>query len=191
MAKMSDHTGTRAVEIVFIHKYPIHTGYPQCSVRLSHKCLVFSQSLMSSWVSASSTSFKSLPPSDLSLHNCLYLQDQSHCHQSEICQICQKDLRVHFGPDTKNYTVRCILNSMLFPVDSTYEILGSISSVSTFGTTIIILNDMDIAYNLLEKRSATYSCRPTSVFGGEMFVYIPSLRYPRLIFWRYSHQGRL
>ena len=50
------------------------------------------------------------------------------------------------------------------------QILGPISSVSALGTNIIVVNDVDIAYELLEKRSATYSCRPTSVFGGEMFV---------------------
>ncbi|KAH8113547.1 cytochrome P450 [Phellopilus nigrolimitatus] len=48
------------------------------------------------------------------------------------------------------------------------ELYGPISSVNVFGQNIIILNEARIAYDLLEKRSATYSDRPTMVFGGEM-----------------------
>ncbi|KNG82926.1 O-methylsterigmatocystin oxidoreductase [Aspergillus nomiae NRRL 13137] len=48
------------------------------------------------------------------------------------------------------------------------ELYGPISSVSMFGQTIIILNDHQVAVDLMEKRSATYSSRPRMVFAGEI-----------------------
>ena len=45
---------------------------------------------------------------------------------------------------------------------------GPISSVSAFGSHIIIINDLEVAYDLLDARSAVYSSRPTLTFGGEM-----------------------
>ncbi|KAL5481169.1 hypothetical protein ACEPAI_10110 [Sanghuangporus weigelae] len=48
------------------------------------------------------------------------------------------------------------------------ELYGPISSVTTFGQTLIILNDQSIAFELFEKRSVIYSSRPRFVFGGEM-----------------------
>lgn len=45
---------------------------------------------------------------------------------------------------------------------------GPISSVTALGTTIIVLNSPEVAFELLEKRSATYSSRPNLIFGNEM-----------------------
>ncbi|TDL20089.1 cytochrome P450 [Rickenella mellea] len=45
---------------------------------------------------------------------------------------------------------------------------GPISSVSVFGQTMILINDAQIAYDLLEKKSSIYSDRPSLVFAGEM-----------------------
>lgn len=45
---------------------------------------------------------------------------------------------------------------------------GPVSSVSVMGQTIVIVNDYKATFDLLEKRSAIYSSRPTMVFGGEM-----------------------
>ncbi|KAL9122563.1 MAG: hypothetical protein Q9187_000877 [Circinaria calcarea] len=45
---------------------------------------------------------------------------------------------------------------------------GPISSVTAFGKTLIILNDPQVAFELLEKRSAKHSSRPHLVFGGEL-----------------------
>lgn len=45
---------------------------------------------------------------------------------------------------------------------------GPISSVEVFGSTMIIVNDRDVAVDLLDKRSAIYSCRPVLTFGGEL-----------------------
>ncbi|KAF5856283.1 hypothetical protein ETB97_007639 [Aspergillus alliaceus] len=42
---------------------------------------------------------------------------------------------------------------------------GPISSVTTFGQTIIILNDARLAHELLEKRSAIHSSRPACTFS--------------------------
>ena len=52
------------------------------------------------------------------------------------------------------------------------DALGPISSVTTFGQTLVILNDQSIAFELLEKRSSIYSSRPRFVFGGEMYDHI-------------------
>lgn len=48
--------------------------------------------------------------------------------------------------------------------------LGPISSVTAIGTTFIILNDIGAAFELLEKRSATYSNRYETTFGAKMYV---------------------
>ena len=45
---------------------------------------------------------------------------------------------------------------------------GPISSVSAHGTAFIIVNDMDIAVDLLEKRSPIYSDRFVPIFGANM-----------------------
>lgn len=47
---------------------------------------------------------------------------------------------------------------------------GPISSIKAFGTTFFIVNDRKIAFDLLDKRSARYSDRPSFPFGGEMYV---------------------
>ena len=47
---------------------------------------------------------------------------------------------------------------------------GPISSVSAHGTTFIIVNDMDIAVDLLEKRSPIYSDRFVTTFGANVWV---------------------
>ncbi|OCB88740.1 cytochrome P450 [Sanghuangporus baumii] len=48
------------------------------------------------------------------------------------------------------------------------DLYGPISSVTVFGTTLVILNDRNIAAELLDKRSVIYSSRPKLVFGGEL-----------------------
>jgi hypothetical protein len=48
------------------------------------------------------------------------------------------------------------------------ELYGPISSVSVFGQTLIIVNDVQIAIELMEKRSAIHSSRHRMVFAGEM-----------------------
>ncbi len=47
-------------------------------------------------------------------------------------------------------------------------IIGPISSVQALGTTFIIINDVKIASDLLEKRSAKYSHRPFASFAGKL-----------------------
>lgn len=60
-----------------------------------------------------------------------------------------------------------------FTVSNVVDIrVGPISSVSALGTTMIIVNDLKIALDLLEKRSSIYSSRPTITFGGEMYAII-------------------
>ncbi|KAB8223737.1 cytochrome P450 [Aspergillus novoparasiticus] len=45
------------------------------------------------------------------------------------------------------------------------DLYGPISSVTAFGQTIIILNEARLAYELLEKRSAIHSSRPSCTFA--------------------------
>ncbi|KAK6379432.1 hypothetical protein LTS17_006350 [Exophiala oligosperma] len=48
------------------------------------------------------------------------------------------------------------------------DLYGPISSVTVMGQTIVILNDAQVAIELLEKRSIIYSSRPRLVFAFEM-----------------------
>ncbi|TDL20092.1 cytochrome P450 oxidoreductase OrdA-like protein, partial [Rickenella mellea] len=48
------------------------------------------------------------------------------------------------------------------------KLYGPISSVSAFGRNLILINDAQIAYDLLEKKSSIHSNRPSFVFAGEM-----------------------
>lgn len=46
--------------------------------------------------------------------------------------------------------------------------IGPISSVSVFGQTIIVVNDLQTALELLDKRSSVFSDRPVLPFAGIM-----------------------
>ncbi|KAE8375757.1 cytochrome P450 [Aspergillus bertholletiae] len=48
------------------------------------------------------------------------------------------------------------------------DLYGPISSITTAGHTLIILNDTNVALELLEKRSARYSYRPRLVMANEL-----------------------
>ncbi|KAH8423690.1 cytochrome P450 [Aspergillus melleus] len=48
------------------------------------------------------------------------------------------------------------------------EEYGPISSVTAAGNTLIILNEAEIAFDLLEKRASQYSARPKMVMGPEL-----------------------
>ena len=48
------------------------------------------------------------------------------------------------------------------------DVYGPISSVTVFNQTIIILNDLQAALDLFERRSNVYSNRPILTFSGEM-----------------------
>jgi hypothetical protein len=48
------------------------------------------------------------------------------------------------------------------------ELYGPISSVTVLGQTFVIINDPDIAFELLRDRSAIHSSRPGQVFSGQM-----------------------
>jgi hypothetical protein len=47
---------------------------------------------------------------------------------------------------------------------------GSISSVTVMGQTLVILNDKQLAFELMEKRSSIHSSRPKQIFAGEMYI---------------------
>ncbi len=49
------------------------------------------------------------------------------------------------------------------------NLYGPISAVTAFGKTIIVLNDVEVARELLEKQASVYSERPPLVFG-HMYV---------------------
>ncbi|KAF1943820.1 cytochrome P450 [Clathrospora elynae] len=48
------------------------------------------------------------------------------------------------------------------------DLYGPISSITVLGQTFVIINDADIALELLRDRAAIYSERPTMVYSGEM-----------------------
>ncbi|PLB51998.1 putative cytochrome P450 oxidoreductase [Aspergillus steynii IBT 23096] len=48
------------------------------------------------------------------------------------------------------------------------DLYGPISSVTVMGHVFVIINNAQIAFELLEKRSAIYSSRPKQVFAGEL-----------------------
>lgn len=73
-------------------------------------------------------------------------------------------IRPDFGQSIRLFTV-CLLNLYEPQIDS---LLGPISSVTVMGQAIIIVNDYNIALDLLDKRSAVYSDRPVLPFAGEM-----------------------
>lgn len=50
------------------------------------------------------------------------------------------------------------------------ELYGPVSSVTVLGQTIVVLNEYDIAVELLEKNSAVYSDRASLTFANEMYV---------------------
>lgn len=50
------------------------------------------------------------------------------------------------------------------------EFYGPISSVTVLGQTFIIINDPEIAFELLRDRSAIHSSRPSQTFSGDMYV---------------------
>ncbi|KAI1775377.1 putative cytochrome P450 oxidoreductase OrdA-like protein [Hypoxylon cercidicola] len=55
------------------------------------------------------------------------------------------------------------------------KLYGPLSSLTTMGQTIVVLNDAKIARELLDKRSAIYSSRPKQVFAGEIIGWENSL----------------
>lgn len=50
------------------------------------------------------------------------------------------------------------------------DLYGPISHVTVFGNTIILIHDLEIATELLDRRGGKYSSRSRMVFAGEMFV---------------------
>lgn len=54
---------------------------------------------------------------------------------------------------------------------------GPISSLTAFGTTVILLHDFELAQQFLEKRAVVVSGRPRPFFLTEMYYWIHSLHY--------------
>lgn len=52
--------------------------------------------------------------------------------------------------------------------NQTCRILGPISSITVFGQNLVIINDIKIATELLDKRALNHSDRPTQVFAADM-----------------------
>ncbi|KAH7142853.1 cytochrome P450 [Dactylonectria estremocensis] len=57
------------------------------------------------------------------------------------------------------------------------ELYGPISSITVFGQNLIIINDVKIATELLDKRALKYSDRPTQVFAADMIGWGDSLAF--------------
>lgn len=54
------------------------------------------------------------------------------------------------------------------------DLYGPISCVTVFGQTIVLVHDLDMATELLDRRGAKYSSRSRMVFAGEMSVPVNS-----------------
>jgi hypothetical protein len=48
------------------------------------------------------------------------------------------------------------------------EVYGPLSSITVLGSTFVIVNDANIALELLRDRAVNYSSRPTMTFAGEL-----------------------
>lgn len=48
---------------------------------------------------------------------------------------------------------------------------GPWSSVTVLGQTVVIINDRELAVQILEKNSAKHSSRPRLVFADELYVF--------------------
>ncbi|RAH70575.1 cytochrome P450 [Aspergillus aculeatinus CBS 121060] len=55
------------------------------------------------------------------------------------------------------------------------DLYGPISSVTVMGRTFVILNDVSLAFEMLERRGAIYSSRPRQVFCGDMIGWSQSV----------------
>lgn len=55
------------------------------------------------------------------------------------------------------------------------ELYGPISSVTVLGQTFVIINDPQIAFELLRDRAAIHSSRPSLVFSCDMYAPCPTL----------------
>ena len=55
------------------------------------------------------------------------------------------------------------------------DIYGPISSITVLGQTFVIVNDAQIALELLRDRSTIYSARPHMVFSSDMYVQLQAL----------------
>ena len=64
----------------------------------------------------------------------------------------------------------CTENAYNLFLDLIAIMIGPISSITVLGQKIIIVNDVKIALDLMDKRSSIYSDRPILTFGGEMYV---------------------
>ena len=76
-------------------------------------------------------------------------------------------MRGFIGRDTSHCMVRASLPVVII-VSGSEVFAGPISSVTVLGTTFVIINDKDVAFDLLDKRSTVYSSRPVLTFAGGM-----------------------
>ena len=97
-----------------------------------------------------------------------YLQGLKENRSLETCLICP--LAAHrngsTGLNTRNSMVRAPASTG--GNRNTDRLIGPISSVTIFGQTLIIINDREIASQILEKNSAKHSSRPHLVFADEL-----------------------
>lgn len=70
------------------------------------------------------------------------------------------------------------------------DIYGPISSVTVFGQSIIVINDMDIALELLRDRSHTHSSRPQQPFASDLVGFkFATAMSPNNAYWKIQRKN--
>ena len=107
----------------------------------------------------------------------LFHPDPGHCLSSETFGTFRRLMRVDFSFDTGKSTVRgrpqVILHRLM------YTSKGPISALTFLGTTYIILNDVKVATELLEKRTTNTSDRYNPAFSS--MCVLPDLKMSWLL----------
>jgi hypothetical protein len=65
-------------------------------------------------------------------------------------------------------TIRYAFSTFTTLATGFIQSLGDISSVTIFGQTVVVLNSIEVAIEMLDKKSGIYSDRPVLQMGGEL-----------------------
>ena len=143
--------------------YPSHIPWHPPSHRTCRASMLLEAFSVCSWYIWSSHDFF------VKFHP-LSLPDQELCLWSATCLIYQEvpPAQRHTGQSIMIFMV-CLPSIYLHQYHQHAD-PGPISSVTVFGTTLILVNDRKVAFELLDNRSAIHSSRMVMTFAGEMWA---------------------